>query len=667
MRSTLFKTGFALILLVFFAFEFKAQSYVRICDSILNLPVHDSVKVRTLDHLASEKFDNDVVANIYYMEQALPLAEKLKKYEFLYFLYNNLGISYKDKGDYARSLDCGLKCLKLAEKSGIKDDILSALMNLGNLYTEKGDDDLGKNCYLRSIGIARENKDSNSVAGLYSNLALFYDNITEKDSVLYYCEKALKIYESQNDLDGIALNCNNIGILYTENNDFEKALYYLDKAKWAYEKEDNEVSVFMVMNNKGDLYYRAGDYQKSFAQYDSALKAFGNSGSFLDFLDAYTGLANTCVKLKRFEEAHMYLKKYADLKDSVYTRENSNKFSELRTGYIKEVNEKEIQLLKTENALKEHRKTTYQVVSIVALLFIIAVSWLFYTRYKTKQKSEIALLIKNKEIEEQHKNIKDSINYAQRIQQAILPTEEEFGSCFRDHFIFFKPKDIVSGDFYWLLPIREAGRKKIILATSDCTGHGVPGGFMSMLGSSLLTEIVNEKKVTDPADILDLLRIKIISALKQKGNAGENQDGMDISICKFDLEENKLTFGAANNSVYLVRDKTLTELKPDKQPIGISHKVSDQFTQHEVALKNNDCIYTFTDGYADQFGGPRARPNDGSVGRGKKFMYKQFEELLIKNAHLPMPEQKRQLQQAFNHWKDDLEQVDDILVIGIRI
>ncbi len=328
------------------------------------------------------------------------------------------------------------------------------------------------------------------------------------------------------------------------------------------------------------------------------------------------------------------------------------------------MNEKEITLLKAENVLRETRKKTYQVLAVIALVLIIAVFWLFFYRFKIKKRSEAALKNKNREIEEKNEEMEvlytqvtDSIRYAKRIQEAILPSEKDFSDCFKDHFIYFKPKDIVSGDFYWLLPIAENGSRKIILGTGDSTGHGVPGGFMSMLGSSLLTEIVNEKKVTEPADILDLLRIKIISALKQKGNTGDNNDGMDISICKFDWKEKKLIYGAANNSIYHVSNNKLTELRPDKQPIGISHTINQQFNQHEIPLLGNDCVYTFTDGFADQFGGPK----------GKKFKYKQLEALLLNNSHLSMAEQKNKLEETFENWKGDLEQVDDILIIGIRV
>ncbi len=249
-------------------------------------------------------------------------------------------------------------------------------------------------------------------------------------------------------------------------------------------------------------------------------------------------------------------------------------------------------------------------------------------------------------------DIKDSINYAQKIQHSILPDDKDFNTIMRDAFVLFKPKDIVSGDFYWI------GKKEnlIIYATCDCTGHGVPGGFMTMLGTSFLNEIINEKNTIDPGKALNEIREKIIDALKQTGAEGENKDGMDMILCVIDRDKMTLTYSAANNGFYLVRNKELIELKADKQPIGffVNHK---PFSTKSISLQKGDMIYTFTDGYADQFGGPR----------GKKFKYKQLEETIQKISSMPLNEQCKILDNTINDWMMSFEQNDDILLIGLRI
>jgi phosphoserine phosphatase RsbU/P len=254
-------------------------------------------------------------------------------------------------------------------------------------------------------------------------------------------------------------------------------------------------------------------------------------------------------------------------------------------------------------------------------------------------------------LEEKNHEITDSINYAQKIQSALIPSEEEFVSYFKEAFVLLKPKDIVSGDFYWATKKQE----KIYFAVADCTGHGVPGGFMTMLGISFLDEIINEKNISEPNEVLNILRDRIVHTLKQTGTAGESKDGMDIVVCCLDKNTNTLRFAGANNSIYIVSNKQINEYKSDKQPCGFHHNPTP-FKQFEIKLQSGDCIYAFSDGYADQFGGEK----------GKKFKYKQLEQLLL-NPATDFKAQKKLLADSFGKWKGDLEQVDDILLAGVRV
>lgn len=299
-------------------------------------------------------------------------------------------------------------------------------------------------------------------------------------------------------------------------------------------------------------------------------------------------------------------------------------------------------------------------------IITIVASIYFYIKYREKKlMQEKALLEKKVEerteelheeklkVEEAHKDIKDSIYYAQKIQSAIIPTEQDFNRVFPNSFVLFQPKDIVSGDFYWLV---EKG-EHIFCAIGDCTGHGVPGGFMTMLGSGLLNEIVNEQLIFEPAEILNKLREKIISTLKQTGKSGENKDGMDIVLLRFNKQNRELNYATANNGFLLINSGNLTEHYGDKQPVGIYGHDIKPFTAHKIVLEENTTLYSYTDGYPDQFGGEK----------GKKFKYKALNELLIKNNHLQMQFQKEKLEEAFFSWKGALEQIDDVCVIGIKL
>lgn len=262
-------------------------------------------------------------------------------------------------------------------------------------------------------------------------------------------------------------------------------------------------------------------------------------------------------------------------------------------------------------------------------------------------------------LEVKNRETTDSINYAKNIQDALLPSEQDFKSNFTDSFVLFKPKDIVSGDFYWVYQ----SNNLVFYATADCTGHGVPGGFMTMLGLSFLDDIIEGQNIESPSLALNQMRDKIISALKQTGNIGESKDGMDITLCCIDKTKKTLTFASANNDLYIIKnnenstaEKQMNEYKANRQPVGFYH-LNKPFTQQVIDLEEGDCIYTFTDGYADQFGGPK----------GKKFRYKQFEEILLNNSHLSFDVQKNILDATIDNWRGPLEQIDDILVIGVKI
>ncbi len=257
-------------------------------------------------------------------------------------------------------------------------------------------------------------------------------------------------------------------------------------------------------------------------------------------------------------------------------------------------------------------------------------------------------------IEEKNKDILDSIHYAKRIQRALLASETLLGKNLPEHFVLYRPKDIVSGDFYWAA---EVPGEKFLLLTGDCTGHGVPGAFMSLLNISILHEITSGMNITSPENVLNTQREAIIMSLNPEGSEEVSKDGMDCVLCSFDFNNRKLEFACANNPLWVIRNGELFDFRPDKYPVGLHEGEKQPFTRHELDLLPGDVVYTFTDGYADQFGGPR----------GKKFKYAQLKEVLRSVAALPMHEQKTHLEKTFDAWKGNLDQLDDMLVVGVKI
>jgi PAS domain S-box-containing protein len=277
---------------------------------------------------------------------------------------------------------------------------------------------------------------------------------------------------------------------------------------------------------------------------------------------------------------------------------------------------------------------------------------------------EHEIIKQNEVIEEKNKDITASIEYSKRIQRSVFLEREKLKEYAPESFIFFKPRDIVSGDFYWFTKVmttptgNEAPRNVLAVAAIDCTGHGVPGAFMSIIGHTLLNQTVNNPDINTPADALNYINAEIKKTLNQKADETPIRDGMDMALVTIDFDTNQLSFAGANNPVYIVRGSAMIELKANKQPItASSDSISYPFTNQNFDLQKGDCVYLFTDGYADQFGGTR----------GKKFMYKRFKETLVSIQDNTMEEQKGLLYYAFENWKGTLEQVDDVLVIGIRI
>ena len=308
---------------------------------------------------------------------------------------------------------------------------------------------------------------------------------------------------------------------------------------------------------------------------------------------------------------------------------------------------------------------TYAVLIIGLIYLIIRLSIRRLVKAKTQLekivKERTAEVVEQKHlIEEKHKEITDSINYAERIQRSFLATKELLDENLKDYFVFFKPKDVVSGDFYWAASISTADDKKFILATADSTGHGVPGAIMSLLNITSLERATEQHHTPD--EILNHTRKTIIERLKKDGSAEGGKDGMDCSLCMYDFSAKKLFVASANNPVWIVRtnsnlEKEVVEIKPDKMPVGKHDRQDVPFTQHEIDLQSGDVVYTLTDGYPDQFGGEK----------GKKFMSKNLRELLAENSHLPMFQQQQILDQTFKNWVGSLEQIDDVTVLGVRI
>lgn len=382
-------------------------------------------------------------------------------------------------------------------------------------------------------------------------------------------------------------------------------------------------------------------------------------------------LAIAYEKKGRSDQALGHYKRFVLYRDSLFNIEKANDITrnELKFEFEREAEKDSLenvhsQLLKDEQLrsnkleLAQHRTRIFGLLIGVVLLVLFGA--FMYNRFKvtTKQKQiieEQKLVVEQQKrvVEEQQKEIHDSINYAKRIQSSFMATEEQLSAKLKEHFVFFKPKDIVSGDFYWA----DTTKEDIFICVADSTGHGIPGAFMSLLNISLLNEALLSKLYTHTNDVLNFVRRVLILGLRPDESGQGGNDGMDCVLIKLNLKLRTLEYSGANNSIWLMREGKIISLDTDKMPVGRSPKQETPFSCKKTDLLEGDVLYLFTDGYPDQFGGPK----------GKKYKYKQLEELLVSIQQLPLKDQRSEIEQSFERWKGDLEQVDDICIMGIKI
>ncbi|MDP2387883.1 MAG: SpoIIE family protein phosphatase [Bacteroidota bacterium] len=652
------------VLIIFFCLLMgRAIAQQSVADSLeAVLPsLNGEKKINTLNDLADYYHRNDETKSDKYANEALALSLKLDYKKGIIASYSNLAYSKIQQSAYKESLDFSIKALKIAESIKDKHLTAEAYTNIANAYLNMFNFELADKNYLYAAKFYGELGDSLNVAIIYTNLAVSFDNREMLDSALVYYNKSLPIYlKMKNNARYLGLWYTNVGDLFRKQKKYPEALDYQIKAEPLLIEAQDNFTLMVLYSGIPYTYSKLGQHQKAL-EYANKSVALGLqlgskrelSYSFMTLADVYAGKNDLKNEIK-------YLRRHIELSDSVFTEETGDAITEMQSKYESEKKEKEIELLNKDKQLQSieierHETSRYFYIGIVslALLLIIVLAFAF------KNKNKANHLLRNQKSEIQHqklvvdiknKEITDSINYAKRLQQAILATREEINSYLPDNFLYYKPKDIVAGDFYFF----ETIDTHIFYAAADCTGHGVPGAMVSVVCANALSRCVKEFKLSDPGRILDKTRELVLETFSKNNN--EVKDGMDISLIAIEKETKKVFWSGANNPLWYITENELKEIKPNKQPIGKTDQPVP-FTTHEINHIQGTVFYLFTDGYADQFGGEK----------GKKFKYKQLQATLVDNKHLPLKEQADILKQKFVQWKGNLEQVDDVCVIGFRL
>lgn len=580
--------------------------------------------------------------------ELLKLAEKINDPLFTARAINHLGTQKRKEGNYDTAATLYLQALPVFERYHDDYNISVVCNSLGIMYWQQQELDLALRYMRRSMTI---NEKMNKVPRLIANLinigGVFKDK-NQKDSAIVYLKRAVTFSEESKDTASLADACGNLGAIYLEKGDTVKSLPYCMLGLKFSEQSGNNYQLMTSVSNIGEIYLLEKKYTEAESYFLRAQKISEELQSPESRASNYKSLATLYDSIGDMRKSLDYLWRYTSLHDSTLNVSRMKQITDLEAKYQSTKSAKDLLAAKADS-----EKKTILVYSLsIGLLLVIALAFFTYRGYVNKRNLSIEIQRQKEIIEIKNHEILDSIHYAERIQQALLPSQTFMKEQLPDSFVLLLPKDIVAGDFFWM----EKRGDILLFAAADCTGHGVPGAMVSMLGTAFLNEIVNVENQLQPAEILNRLRDKIIQAMKQSADA-QNRDGMDIALCAYNTSTRELQFAGAQNPLWIIRNNTFEEVKADKQPVGINAGEQKPFTAHTLTLQAGDCLYLFSDGYADQFGGEKK----------KKFMSKQFREYLHRIHALPMKEQETALLRHHREWKGDLEQVDDILVIGVRV
>jgi len=575
--------------------------------------------------------------------------------------YNTLSTNLRKLGKYIEAIAYAKKALDIFEKKMNSEGLANTYSTMGSIYYYNDDYDQAIRHFLKSTEIWEKNDPNNRLAGNYNNIGSVYIETFNYGKALEYYQKALVLYRKQKKRYVEAILTGNIGLAYQGLGNYTKAMDYFTESLTLQTQVGNKEGVIHALTNIAGLHYRIGNFVESQNRYYKALEMAKEGGFKAEELSIYKELAVLEEAMGHFDKALEALKVYQVIKDTLQNQEARTQLNEFQAQLDLQEHKAEIVILNKENELanvmvKKQRVFTISVVLVTFLLLILIIIISYALRFSRKAKQ--LLEIQNHEIDKhrneiqiKNKQFTDSIEYAGRVQKALFSPWEDLKGFFDGLFIISKPQNIVSGDFYWY---KYTG-SKLYFALADCTGHGVPGAFMSVLGNTFLNEVVDDNCDKPANQVLNELREKIKASLHQEGMKG-NTDGMDILLCIISQNDRILSYSGANNSLYLIRKNTLIEYKADKMTISVSMKESP-FNSETINLEPGDQFYLSSDGYYDQFGG----------NKNEKISRNRFKEWLVQNCDKAMNEQGKELEQFFETWKNNQEQTDDMMVIGFRI
>ncbi|HEY6159656.1 MAG TPA: tetratricopeptide repeat protein, partial [Bacteroidia bacterium] len=591
-----------------------------------------------------------------YFRHALETWEALHDSSGISLVYLNLGSLYNKMGNYTLATEFYLKCIEIQKKQNDLSNLARAMNGLGTCYLTQKNYDKAIEYFTQAIELFKKIDDKAGYVITTINVGNCYFYQGRYATARTFYERGLKLRLQMRNENGMAECFTDIGTAYMKEGDYGNAEDYLNKAYAIFSKTGTDNELSMLTMNMSELYSKTNRTGKAKEYLARGMDYVRKTGSASEIMNSLIDAANIYSNLGDYKNAWAMEHRYIQMRDSLFNLSTAQTITQMQSAFDLRNKENELELTNRKVELQGEKINKQQwllyLLTLASLLFVLLVFFI-YRGYKRSRSANQELKKAYHIIEEKNKAITDSLDYAQKIQQAILPLTRDLANVFPAGFGLYGPKDVVSGDFYWFAELDE----KFLLAAADCTGHGVPGAFMSMLGSDKLTHAVREKNLTRPGEILSYLNRSVKHTLKQNESDSELRDGMDIALCCFDFKGKKMEFAGANRPLFHVRKGKLTEYRPTKASIGGFTGDEQAYENHVIDIEKDDMVYIFTDGYADQFGGPE----------GKKFMTKNLKELIVEvSVHHPR-EQEKIFVDHFKKWKGDREQVDDLLLIGVRI
>lgn len=675
----MFKTRFTIYLFLLLVLgPMKAQSQQLNEDSIrraIRNTKQDSIKLKIyldwdsfiylqdykLDLRLNEKVVELCLKNLH--RQDITKREKRFYEKYLSVAYNNIGLALSNQGLYAEALANYQRSVSSALKRKDTLAISNAYNNMGIVYWNKREFAKAEKYLMMCIDIADKQRDEQGKAENLNNLGLVFKDQKMYKRAMECFTECLELVKHDSSLLVTGNAYLNIGIVKSMEGKYNEAMQYYETANRIFDKINFHQGKADTYVEVGKIYGKMGQYDKACQVCTKALEQAWEHKFYTEIRDANRCLYENHKKAGRIKDALLYFEQYSFLQDSLGERANAKELERVELRYefenkaVADSLRVEVERHASKERSRHERNQRYFLYGGLAL--VIAFAIFMFNRFRVSQRQKKIIekqQIETKQakvlVEEKNKEILDSINYAKRLQEAILPSHKLLDKYFAEHFILYLPKDIVAGDFYWL----ETRGDYLFFTVADCTGHGVPGALVSVVCSNALNHAIGEFNLSDPGKILDKVRELVLSTFESKDT--EVKDGMDISLCVLSLSTLKLQWAGANNPLWYRKagEEEIQEIRADKQPVG-RYAAEKPFTTHELQLQKGDVLYLYTDGYPDQFGGDK----------GKKLKALYMKKLLMAARSKPMREQGKYMYDAFEKWKGNLEQIDDVCVAGFKI